>query len=70
MQKQTKKLRYLSTRNILSWMTLNNFKNTTVDIKPYLPQSYFHRMDREVFLFLHIIDWLEQTTKGKEISFL
>ena len=39
-----------------------------VDIRPYLPQSYFnHRMDQKVFLCLNITDWLEQTEKEKEL---
>ena len=49
-------------------MTLTNFKDTMVDIRPYLPQSYFHhRMDQKVFLCLNITDWLEQTEKEKEL---
>lgn len=49
-------------------MTLTNFKDIMADIIPYLPQnSFHHRVDQEAFLFLNIIDWLEQTKKGKEL---
>lgn len=42
-----------------------NLRDIMVDIIPYLPHSYFHcTVDQEVFLFLNIVDWPEQTEKG------
>lgn len=70
--KKEKKRKNQTNKNLHNWVqgifcldNCTNLRDIIVDIIPYLPHSYFPcTVDHEVFLFLSIVDWLEQTKKG------